>query len=83
MPTEADYNALITDAGSPNAAKCFAGWQATPEGAEVFESVEFKENLDISSGAPADATILLIETAEEAALTSRLFQEVASVFVAS
>lgn len=81
VPTEADYNALLADATSPNAAMCFAGWQATPEGAAVFESVEFKENLDTPRGSPADATILLVETPEEAELTARLFQEVAAVFV--
>jgi iron(III) transport system substrate-binding protein len=81
VPTEADYNALLADAASPNAAKCFAAWQATPEGAEVFESVEFKENLDSPRGSPAGATILLVETPEEAELTARLFQEVAAIFV--
>lgn len=80
VPTESDYNALLADSTSPNAAKCFAGWQATPQGAEVFESVEFKENFSAPRGAPDEADILLVESPEQADLTSQMFQEVGRVF---
>jgi len=76
VPTEADDNALVKGAKAPNAAKCFAGWNVSPEGAKVFESVEFKENLDSPHGAPADATAILVQTAEDADLSARMFKAV-------
>lgn len=66
IPTEHDFNALVADAESPNAAQCFVGWMSTPEGTAIYQEVEFKQNDTIPEGAPEDATFVTITTADEA-----------------
>jgi iron(III) transport system substrate-binding protein len=66
IPTEHDYNALVADAQSPNAATCFIGWLSSPEGTAIYQEVEFKTNETIPEGAPEDAEYVSVTTAEEA-----------------
>jgi iron(III) transport system substrate-binding protein len=70
IPTEHDFNALIANAEHPNAAMCFIGWLASPEGTQVFQEVEFKQNQTIPQGAPADAVYVAVEAPEQAELVN-------------
>ena len=66
VPIRVLYNGLMKDAESPNAAACFAGWLATDEGKNSFESVEFKANEFPPAGVPAGATLVAVESAADA-----------------
>jgi iron(III) transport system substrate-binding protein len=66
IPTEHDYNALVAEAQSPDAATCFIGWLSSPEGTAIYQEVEFKTNETIPEGAPDDALYVSVTTAEEA-----------------
>jgi iron(III) transport system substrate-binding protein len=80
IPTEADYNALMVGAEHPNAARCFTGWMASPEGQQAHREIEFKENTTIPSGAPDGAVILSVETPDEADRVSGLFEQISQIF---
>ncbi len=67
VPIRVLYNGLMIDADNPNAAACFAGWLATDEGKTAFESVEFKANEFPPEGVPGDATLVAVESADDAA----------------
>ena len=56
VPIRVLYNGMMVGAENTNAAACFAGWLATQEGKDSFESVEFKANDFPPAGVPASAT---------------------------
>ena len=66
VPIRVLYNGLMIEADSPNAAACFAGWLATDEGKESFESVEFKANEFPPAGVPADSVLVAVQSADDA-----------------
>lgn len=80
VPTQDFYHALLADAESPNAALCFAGWLASPEGTAVHEEVEFKANETVPPGAPEDAVVVSIETPEDAELAADLAEQIGGIF---
>jgi iron(III) transport system substrate-binding protein len=79
VPVRILYNGLYKDAKNKNAAACFAGWLATDEGKDAFEAVEFKANEFPPAGVPASATLVFVDSADDAERTSttgQLIQEV-------
>ena len=66
VPLRILYNGLYNDAKNPNAAACFAGWLASPEGMASFEAVEFKANIFPPAGVPESAELIWADSAEDA-----------------
>ena len=66
VPLRILYNGLYKDAKNPNAAACFAGWLASPEGMASFEAVEFKANVFPPEGVPESAELIWADSAEDA-----------------
>lgn len=79
VPVRILYNGLVKGADNPNAAACFAGWLATDEGKDSFESVEFKANEFPPAGVPDTAQLVFVDSAEDAEnanATGQLIQEI-------
>jgi iron(III) transport system substrate-binding protein len=76
IPTTDFYNLLIADSSQSNAAACFAGWLMTDEGQQIHTEVEYKANESRPPSAPADATIVSIETSEDADLAASAGEKV-------
>ena len=66
VPLRVLYNGLVKDADHPNAAACFAGWLASDEGKNSFESVEFKANDFPPAGVPDGADFVFVDSAQDA-----------------
>ena len=66
VPLRVLYNGLVKDADHPNAAACFAGWLASDEGKNSFESVEFKANDLPPAGVPDGADFVFVDSAQDA-----------------
>ena len=66
VPLRVLYNGLVKDAAHPNAAACFAGWLASDEGKNSFESVEFKANDFPPAGVPDGADFVFVDSAQDA-----------------
>jgi iron(III) transport system substrate-binding protein len=80
IPTTDFYNLLIADSAQSNAAACFAGWLMTPEGQEIHTAVEFKANESTPPSAPAGATIVSIETSEDADVVAGIGDQVTDIW---
>lgn len=80
VPTTDFYNMVLRDSEQRNAALCFAGWLATPEGRAVHEEVEFKANETMPPGVPDDAVIVSIDTAEEAELAAEVAEQITAIW---
>lgn len=80
VPTTDFYHAVMVGSESSNAAQCFAGWLASPEGAAVHEEVEFKANESIPPSAPEGAVVVSVETAEDAELVAGVGEQVADIW---
>jgi iron(III) transport system substrate-binding protein len=61
-----NYEFVFKDAKNPNAARCFVGWFATQGGQQIYNEVEFKTNDTVPPDAPANATVIVIESPEDA-----------------
>lgn len=70
VPVRVVYNGMMKDAVSPNAAACFAGWLASPEGKASFESVEFKSNDFPPAGVPEGAILVSVGGEADAQVAS-------------
>ena len=66
VPVRILYNGLLDGAPNQNAAACFAGWLATDEGKEAFESVEFKANEFPPRGVPEGVPLVFVDSADDA-----------------
>lgn len=80
VPTQDFYNLLVAGSTSPNAAACFAGWLTTAEGQAVHEEVEFKSNESIPPNAPEGATIVSIESPEDAEAAASVAESLQDLF---
>ena len=80
IPTTDFYNAVVVGAPHPNAAACFVGWLASPDGAKVYSEVEFKTNDDLPPGAPQGAEVVFIKNADDAALFNAVATETARIY---
>lgn len=80
VPTTDFYHLVLNGAPNRNAALCFAGWLASPEGQEVHETVEYKANETLPPDVPEDATIVSIETQEDAELTADVAEEISAIW---
>lgn len=80
VPSIDGYQALLVDSeGHRDAAICYRGWLATPEGAEAYESVQFSQNETVPEGLPEDATIALPEAEEEANLVQDVNEKIGQI----
>lgn len=79
IPTLDAYNLVPKDAPHPNAAACMVSWLAT-EGAAAFEAVEFKTNLSRPTGAPEDAVLVEVVTAEQADAVKEIGKEIGALY---
>lgn len=80
VPTQDYHNLVVADSDSRNAALCFAGWLASPEGAAVHEEVEFKSNESVPPSAPEGAVTVSIETEEDAQLGVDVTNEIDQIW---
>ena len=74
-----NYEVVFKDALHPNAARCFTGWFAK-EGQAIYDEVEFKTNDAIPPQAPANATIVVIESPEDANLVKDVGREMGRIW---
>jgi iron(III) transport system substrate-binding protein len=74
-----NYNAVLTEAAHPNAARCFVGWFAT-EGQELYNEVEFKTNEAVPEAAPEGAEVVVIESPEDAEAVGEIGQEIGRIW---
>jgi iron(III) transport system substrate-binding protein len=79
IPTLDAYNIVPKDAPHPNAAACMVSWLAT-DGAKAFETAEFKTNLTRPTGAPADAALIEVDTAEKADSVKKIGKEIGALY---
>ncbi len=80
IPTTDFYNVLFKDSPSSNAAACFAGWLMTEEGQAIHTEVEFKANESIPPSAPAGATIVSIESGEDADAAAEVAEAASAIW---
>ncbi|HYH91773.1 MAG TPA: ABC transporter substrate-binding protein [Candidatus Saccharimonadales bacterium] len=74
-----NYNVPLKDAAHPNAAKCWIGWFSS-EGQALYDEIEFKTNEAVPVDAPAGATIVTIETPEQADTVKDLGTEIGRIW---
>ncbi|WP_225753447.1 ABC transporter substrate-binding protein [Actinotalea sp. Marseille-Q4924] len=80
IPTSDFYQVVLADAPHPNAAACWVGWLVGEEGAAKVLEYAYKGNDDIPAGAPEDAVIAAIETAEEVDLAADAAAQIAAIW---
>jgi iron(III) transport system substrate-binding protein len=78
VTTSDSYNMVLANAPHPNAIRCFIGWLTT-DGLELHHSVEFKNNDSVPPGAPAGATVVAIDTPEQAAAVKAIGKEISAI----
>jgi iron(III) transport system substrate-binding protein len=79
IPTLDNYAIPLVGAAHPNAALCYTGWLTT-EGQEFFNEVEFKSNDAIPPQAPAGATVLTIDSPEDADAVKAMSREIGRIW---
>lgn len=79
IPTFDAFNLVPAGAPHPNAAACMVSWLAT-DGAAAFEAAEFKTNLTRPTGAPADATLIEVDTADKADAVKKIGKEIGALY---
>jgi len=67
IPTIDSYNMVTAGAQHPNAAACMVSWLAT-DGQAIHDEIEFKSNITIPTGAPAEAKYAIVDNAFNAEL---------------
>lgn len=80
IPTTDFYNLLIANSPQSNAAACFAGWLMTDEGQQIHTEVEFKANESTPPSAPSGATIVSIETSQDAEVVAGIGDQVKDIW---
>lgn len=73
------YNMVPKGAQHPNAAKCMVSWLAT-DGQKAHDEAEFKSNITIPTGAPADAQYAEVTTNEEADKVEAVGKQIGEIF---
>jgi iron(III) transport system substrate-binding protein len=79
IPTLDAFNLVPKGAPHPNAAACMVAWLAT-DGAAAFEAAEFKTNLTRPTGAPEDAALVEVDTAEKADAVKKIGKEIGALY---
>lgn len=79
IPTVDFYNFIMEASPRKNAAACFIGWFVSEEGQETQRRIEFKTNETVPSDAPAGATFVAIDSAEDADLVRSVGEQLQAV----
>ena len=73
------YNFVPKGAAHPNAAQCMVSWLAT-EGQAIHDESEFKSNITVPEGAPADAEYSDVKSTEDAEAVADIGEEIGAIF---
>ena len=79
IPTFDAFNLVPAGAPHPNAAACMVSWLAT-DGAKAFEAAEFKTNLTRPAGAPTEAKLIQVDTADKADAVKTIGKEIGKLY---
>lgn len=74
-----NYNMVVKNGEHPNAARCFSAWFSI-DGQKIYNEVEFKTNDTVPPDAPAGATIVTIQSPEQADEVKSIGKEMGKIW---